>query len=321
MSSSLLRVMVASKTEEALDVNSFELVAPDGGLLPQFSAGAHIDVHGPTGMVRQYSLCNHPFERTRYLIAVLHDPKSRGGSVAMHEQVHVGDLITISAPRNHFPLAQGAARSLLLAGGIGVTPLLCMAEHLSGVDADFEMHYFARSRERTAFRQKLEAADFRQRVVFHFDDASEGCKLDIPALLACQAEGTHLYVCGPAGFLEAVLNSARAQRWPEGQIHYEYFGAVATQAASDLAFSVKIASSGIIYPIAAEKSVLATLLEHGVEIPFSCEQGICGTCATRVLAGEPDHRDQFLTAAERAANKLFLPCCSRAHGPLLVLDL
>ncbi|MCY1166158.1 MAG: PDR/VanB family oxidoreductase [Pseudomonadota bacterium] len=320
MDHSLLTVRVATKKEEALGVSSFELIAPDGGSLPPFSAGAHIDVYGPTGIVRQYSLCNHPSERTRYLIAVLRDPKSRGGSAAMHDQVQVGDIIRISAPRNLFPLAQGARRSLLLAGGIGVTPILCMAEHLSDGDAAFEMHYFARSRERTAFQARIAQAAFRKSVAFHFDDEPSGQKQDIATLLASQDEDTHLYVCGPGGFLDAVLNAARAQQWPAEHIHYEYFGATA-KTGQNLPFSVRIASSGAIYAIAADKSVVAALSVQGVEIAVSCEQGICGTCLTRVLAGEPDHRDQFLSNEERAANNQFLPCCSRARSPMLVLDL
>ena len=321
MSGPLLSVQVARKTPEALDVASFELVAPDGSLLPAFTAGAHIDVHGPGGLVRQYSLCNHPSERARYLIAVLRDPKSRGGSLAMHERVQAGDLLKISPPRNLFPLAAQARCSLLLAGGIGVTPIVCMAEQLASTDAVFEMHYFARSRERTAFHERLALSAFSQKVAFHLDDNAAAQKVAIPALLAAQGADTHLYVCGPAGFLEAVLTAARAQHWPEDQLHFEFFGASAKPEARDQAFEVQIASSGKIYRIATDKSVVATLAEFGVDIPTSCEQGICGTCLTGVLAGEPDHRDQYLSDEERSANKQFLPCCSRSCSPLLVLDL
>ncbi len=321
---SFLDVRVAKKSEEAPGIHSFELVDPRGGVLPAFSAGAHIDVHGPTGFVRQYSLCNHPAERTRYLIAVLRDPQSRGGSAAMHEQVQPGDTLRISTPRNLFPLAPEAPHSLLLAGGIGITPILCMAEHLADGGSSFEMHYFARSRERAAFQQRIAQSGFHQQVAFHFDDEPVTTRQSLPALLASQRAGTHLYVCGPRGFLEAVLGAARARQWPEALLHYEYFGAAAVNAAGstkDTAFEVKLASSGLICTVAAGQTVVAALAARGVEIPVSCEQGICGTCLTRVLSGKPDHRDQFLTPEEHAANDQFLPCCSRASGPLLVLDL
>lgn len=321
---SLLDVRVTKKSEEAPGIHSFELVEPHGGVLPAFSAGAHIDVHGPTGIVRQYSLCNHPAERSRYLIAVLRDPQSRGGSQAMHEQVQPGDILRISRPRNLFSLAPDSPHSLLLAGGIGITPIVCMAEHLADGGGSFEMHYFARSREKTAFHGRIGRSRFHQQVTFHFDDEPATTRQSLPALLASQRAGTHLYVCGPRGFLEAVLGAARARQWPEALLHYEYFGAAAVDAAGaakDTAFEVKLASSGLTCTVAAGQTVVAALAARGVEIPVSCEQGICGTCLTRVLSGKPDHRDQFLTPEEHAANDQFLPCCSRACGPLLVLDL
>ncbi|MBS0440423.1 MAG: oxidoreductase [Proteobacteria bacterium] len=321
MSGGLLSVRVARKSIEAEDICSLELVSADGAPLPAFAAGSHVDVQLPGGPTRQYSLCNDPAETHRYLIAVLRDPRSRGGSAAVHERVNVGDTLVISAPKNHFALAHDASSHLLLAGGIGVTPLLCMAERLAHAGADFEMHYCTRSPARTAFRQRIAASAFAARVAFHFDDGEAAQKLDIAALLAAPRAGRHLYVCGPKGFMDAVLGSARAQGWPQAQIHYEFFGADAAPAAGDGGFEVMLASSGRVIKVAPDRSVVQALAEAGVSVATSCEQGVCGTCLTRVIEGEPDHRDLYLTPQEQAANDQFLPCCSRAKSARLVLDL
>lgn len=315
-----LQVKVAARREEAEGIIGLELVAVDGGPLPEFAAGAHIDVHLPGGLLRQYSLCNAPHERHRYQIGVLRDPQSRGGSLAVHDALKVGDLITISAPRNQFAL-QPAPHSLLLAGGIGVTPILCMAEALATAGDSFELHYCARSPMRQAFRERIAASTFADRVVHHYDDGEADQKLDLDALLSRTDPATRLYVCGPTGFIAHVLETARRRGWPESQLHFEYFGAAPVQADGNTAFDVKLASSGQVYAIPAGRTVIQVLAEHGVDVPVSCEQGICGTCLTRVLEGEPDHRDQYLTDEERAANDQFTPCCSRAKSALLVLDL
>ena len=310
MSTATIRVRVARKTQEALDICSYELVATDGTALPGFSAGSHVDVHLPGGLTRQYSLCNDASETHRYLVGVLRDPASRGGSLAMHDTVQEGDVLQISAPKNHFPLAHGASRSLLLAGGIGVTPILCMAERLSVLGGKFEMHYATRSRDRTAFAARIQQAPYASRVQFHFDDGAPEQKLDVGRVLTGAGAGTHLYVCGPKGFMDHVLSTAHAQGWPEAEMHYEFFGAVVAKTDEDQSFRVKLASSGRIILVAA-----------GVEVPTSCEQGVCGTCLTRVLEGEPDHKDFYLTPAEQAANDQFMPCCSRSKSPMLVLEL
>jgi vanillate O-demethylase ferredoxin subunit len=316
-----LHVRVARKTVEALDICTFELVDVDGGALPAFSAGSHIDVQLPNGLTRQYSLCNDPSESHRYLIGVLKDPATRGGSLAMHELVKEGDVLVISTPKNHFPLAHDARRSLLLAGGIGVTPILCMAERLAIVGEAFEMHYCTRSLERTAFRDRILRSSFAVDVRFHFDDGAVGQKLDIGALLAMPQPSVHVYVCGPKGFMDAVLGAARGAGWPETQLHYEFFSAAPVKSEADGSFQVKLASSGRIVVVPKARSVVQALAEVGVDIATSCEQGVCGTCLTRVLEGEPDHRELFLTPEEQAANDQFTPCCSRSKSPLLVLDL
>jgi vanillate O-demethylase ferredoxin subunit len=318
-----LSVRVARKTQEATDICSLELVSTDGSALPGFSAGSHVDVHLPGGVVRQYSLCNDPAETHRYLIAVLRDPGSRGGSVAVHDAVKEGDELEISEPKNHFALAHEAQRSLLLAGGIGVTPILCMAERLAVTGADFEMHYATRSRDRMAFIERIQGSAFAGKVQFHFDDGAPEQRLDLQALLAQPQAGTHLYVCGPKGFMDAVLGAARAAGWGEAQLHWEFFSAGADTAprTGDEAFEVQLASSGRVVVVPPDKTVVQALAEAGVEVLVSCEQGVCGTCLTRVLQGTPDHRDVYLTPEEQEANDQFTPCCSRAKSARLVLDL
>jgi vanillate O-demethylase ferredoxin subunit len=317
----MLAVRVARKATEAVDICTFELVAVDGAPLPAFSAGSHVDVALPNGLTRQYSLCNDPLETHRYLIGVLRDPASRGGSQVLHDQVQEGQVLQISAPKNHFPLVHEAGRSLLLAGGIGVTPILCMAERLALTGADFEMHYCTRSRERTAFHGRIASSAYAPQVQFHFDDGAAEQKLDLTAVLATPQTGVHLYVCGPKGFMDAVLSTARAQGWPESQLHHEFFGAEVAPSASDVSFEVQLASSGRTITVARDQTVTQALSEAGVDVQTSCEQGVCGTCLTRVLEGVPDHKDQYLTPEEQAANDQFTPCCSRAKTALLVLDL
>jgi vanillate monooxygenase ferredoxin subunit len=321
MNDSLLTLRVAHRRIEAEDIVSFELVSPNGCELPAFDAGAHIDVHVPSGPVRQYSLCNSPDERYRYQIAVLRDDQSRGGSAGMHEAVCEGDEIRVSAPRNHFPLAQGNVKHLLLAGGIGLTPLLCMAEHLGRAGASFEMHYCARSRMRAAFLERIAGSPWAGHVQYHFDDGDDAQRLDFYVLLAQPQADTHLYVCGPQGFMNAVLDTARTMGWPDHQLHYEFFAGAPIRSANDGAFEVRLARSGRIVPIPAQRTVIQALADAGVDVPVSCEQGICGTCITRVIDGKPDHRDLYLSPEEQARNDQFLPCCSRAKSRMLVLDL
>ncbi len=321
MNAAELQVRVTAKVAEAEGVASFELVDVEGRALPAFSAGSHVDVHVPGGLTRQYSLCNHPGESHRYLIAVLDEPTSRGGSRAMHQHVQVGDVLRISTPRNHFPLAHGAAHSVLLAGGIGVTPILCMAERLAVTGGAFEMHYCTRSPARTAFRQRIAASSFAAQVHFHHDDGDAAQKLQLAPLLAAVKPGVHLYVCGPKGYMDWVLGSARAAGWPAEQLHYEFFGAEVAPSDSDAAFEVQLASSGRIIVVPKDQTVVQALAAAGVQVLTSCEQGVCGTCLTRVLEGECEHKDMYLTPEEQAANDQFTPCCSRAKSARLVLDL
>ncbi|MCE4061119.1 PDR/VanB family oxidoreductase [Pandoraea sputorum] len=316
-----MKVRLANKRDVATDICEFELVSADGSALPPFTAGAHIDVHVADGLIRQYSLCNAPGETHRYCVGVLRDPQSRGGSVGMHA-LTVGTDIEISAPRNHFPLADGAKHSILLAGGIGVTPILCMAEALAASGASFEVHYCTREPARTAFRDRFASVGIADKTQFYFD--SEGARADLDAILAQPSGGKHLYVCGPAGFIDAVLTRAEAAQWPEGNVHREYFAAPVsanTDGEGDQPFQVKLHSSGRVIDVKAGETIVAALAAQGVEVQMSCEQGVCGTCLTRVVDGTPEHRDVYLTDDERAANDQILPCCSRSKSPVLVLDL
>ena len=312
------QVKVLRRREEAQDIASFELARADGGALPPFSAGSHIDVHLPIGLVRQYSLVNDPHDAAHYRIGVLRDPDSRGGSASMHAHVHEGDMLTISEPRNHFPLVH-APHTILLAGGIGVTPLLCMAQRLAATGASFELHACNRSLARSAFVEEMRA--FGERFQLHLDDGDAAQKLDLPAALTKAPASSRICVCGPTGFIDFVVNTAKAQGFPDDHVHLEYFGAAAQDSSGNREFEVRLASTGQTYTIPADKSVTAALSEQGVEIMVSCEQGVCGTCLTRVLEGEVDHRDQYLTDEEKACHDQFLPCCSRAKSPMLVLDL
>jgi vanillate O-demethylase ferredoxin subunit len=319
MSDMLFEVLVARKAMAALDIVELDLLPLNGSALPAFSAGAHIDVEVRPGLLRQYSLCNDPAETHRYQIGVLREPNSRGGSIAVHEELAEGRRIRIGAPRNRFPLVP-AQRSLLFAGGIGVTPLLSMAEQLARDEAAFEMHYCTRSPGRTAFAARIAASAYAHQVCIHHDDGPPAQRLDLHRVLPAPHEQTHLYVCGPRGYIDWVCRTAEAAGWAPAQIHVEHFAGAGPQA-DERSFEVRLARGGVTLPVPAGRSVAAVLHEHGIALPVSCEQGVCGTCLTRVLAGEPDHRDSYLTDEERCRNDQFLPCCSRSRSACLVLDL
>ncbi len=314
------QVKVAKKFREAEDIVSFELINVSGEALPSFTAGSHIDVHIGNGLIRQYSLCNAPNETYRYVIGVLRDPQSRGGSIAMHDSIQIGDVITISAPKNHFPLL-ASDNVLLLAGGIGVTPILCMAEHLAKDNGTFEMHYCSRSSERTAFRDRIAESSFAKSIHYHFDDGDVQQKLDLARLLSDTHIDTHIYVCGPSGFIDYVAKTAKDSGWQDANIHMEYFAAAKIDVSGDGVFDVKLASSGKIIRVASDKSIVQALFDAGIDVQISCGEGICGTCLTRVLEGIPEHRDLYLTDEEKEANDQLTPCCSRSKSPMLVLDL
>lgn len=311
----VIEVRVAARTPVAEDICLFELTRSDGSALPGFTAGAHIDLHLPGGWVRQYSLCNAPHETHRYQVAVLKAAESRGGSKAVHEALAEGDSLRISEPRNLFALHSAPAPSLLFAGGIGITPLLSMAEALAAAGADFHLHYSARTRERAAFLDRLEA--FGKSVSTRFGETGS----DPLELIAAAGPDTHLYVCGPTGYMDFILDAARKAGVSEDRLHREFFTPPETDASADESFTVHIRSTGQDIYVEADQNVAQVLEANGVFVPLSCEQGICGTCLTRVLEGVPDHRDHYLTDEEHAANDQFTPCCSRSKTKRLVLDL
>ncbi|MFG1210980.1 PDR/VanB family oxidoreductase [Xanthobacter flavus] len=318
MTSAWFDVRVVSRAIAARDILSLVLEAADGSALPPFDAGAHVDLQLPNGLVRQYSLCNAPAQPERYQLGILLEPNGRGGSLSAHQDIREGDLVRISPPRNLFPLVP-APHALLLAGGIGITPILSMAEDLGARSTPFELHYCVRSPDRAAFRERLQEAPFAAAVNMHFDDLPE-TMLRLPEVLTAQPAGTHLYVCGPGGFIDFVTATARAGGWPDGRIHLERF-ASEIPSGEQRPFEIEIAGTGKVITVPADQSAAAALAAAGVAIPLSCEQGICGTCAMEVLSGIPDHRDMYLSDEERAANDCFTPCCSRAHTPRLVVRL
>lgn len=321
MTDALLTARVVRKKLETENICCVELVSDGTQPLPPFTAGSHIDVHLPGGFIRQYSLSNNPLEIGKYVIGVLREPTSRGGSLAMHNAVSEGDHIQISAPRNHFPLAENAREHILFAGGIGVTPILSMALHLSAAGQHFTMHYCTRSQAHTAFLDVLAAPEFSGCVTHYFADAGSAKQLNLEATLGAPRDSVHIYTCGPKGFMEWVLDTARKMGWPEPQLHYEFFAGEEVDLSNAGSFDVKIASTGQVIPIASDQTVTQALARCGIEIQTSCEQGVCGTCLTRVLEGIPEHKDMYLTEEEQALNDQFTPCCSRSRSPMLVLDL
>lgn len=320
-----LAVRVARRWPEARGIEAFELVHPHGDALPAFSAGAHVDVHLPGAMVRPYSICSAPHELWRYLICVLREPASRGGSRALHDAVQEGDVLRIGRPRNLFALAEGASHHLLLAGGIGITPILCMAQQLvqAGDGKHFALHYAVQERERAALLGALAAPGLAERSHLYCSSGGEvPARMDIGQLLAQAAAGTHVYACGPARFVQAVQSAAAAQGWAGERVHVELFAAPQLlRSHGDAAFELVLARSGRVVDVPAGCSATEALAAAGVAVPTSCAQGVCGTCLMGVVSGVPDHRDMYLSAEEQLRNDQFLPCCSRALTGRLVVDL
>jgi len=315
-----LSLQVLAKRAIARDITLFELAAPDGGALPAFEAGAHIAVTTPNGLLRRYSLCNPPSERHRYLIAVQRDEAGQGGSKSMVDELAAGDTVAVSAPLNYFPLAPQAAHTLLLAGGIGITPLLSMVHELQARQADFQLIYCARFPENTAFLDQLATPELADKVHVHHSHGDPARSFAIEPLLANYAEGTHLYCCGPRRLMQAVR--AASKHWPAGTVHLEDFGTSEDpKAAGDRAFAVHLAHSKITVGVPADVSILEALRSRGVPAPSSCESGTCGSCRTRLLAGKVDHRDYVLDDEEHDTDIMI--CVSRAERDceLLVLDL
>ena len=320
MTEDTIEVRVKRISYEADRINSYELVSPAGGDLIPFTAGGHIDLHLSNRMIRGYSLVNDQRERHRYVVAVNKEPAGRGGSRFVHDNLRVGDIIRVSRPRNNFGLCEEAEHSILIGGGIGITPLLSMIRRLDALGRASELVYAARTRPAAAFLDELAALGLNGRlnVQLDFDDERSGRVFDLPAVVGRAPAQAHLYCCGPQPMLEA-FERATADR-PANHVHVEYFQAKAPPAIEG-GFEVRLARSNRTIAINPGKTILDALLDAGIAANHACSEGVCGTCETRVIDGIPDHRDQFLSKEEQAANKTMMICCSGARSATLVLDL
>jgi phthalate 4,5-dioxygenase reductase component len=295
----------------AEDIHLFELRDPAGGEMPPFSAGSHISLRVPGGLLRKYSLCNDPAERDRYVIAVKREPNGRGGSESLIRDAAIGHEIPVSAPVNNFALAKSPAGYLFVAGGIGITPIMAMIRELAAAGGRFKLYYCTRSPEATAFRDEL--AEFGRNVVVHHDGGDLARALDLWPIL--EKPKGQLYCCGPRGLMQAVRDMTG--HWSPSAVHFEAFTDAAPRP-DDRPFRVRLARSGQTIEVPVGTTILEALHAHGVEAPCSCESGTCGTCRTRLLAGEADHRDLVLGDEERETN--IMVCVSRALGDELVID-
>lgn len=319
-----LYLRVTDIRAEARDVMSLALAAEDGTALPSVSAGSHLDIELRPGLIRSYSIC--AWEGDGYRVGVGLNANGRGGSRHVHHRLRVGDALRAGLPRNHFPLATGASRHVFVAGGIGITPLLAMARACQMAAEDWTLIYCARSRLRAAFLDELVALGGRDRVETWFAE-EDGAAWDAAARLsAAPAAGEHVYCCGPGGLMQAVADATR--HYPPAQVHFEWFAAPAAEVAPagtgpqpDRGFQLRLARSGMNLTVGADETVLACLERAGVEVPWSCREGLCGSCQAGVLAGDIDHRDMVLSTAEQQAGSSMMVCVSRARGECLTLDL
>lgn len=300
---------------EAEGVHSYRFVPLSGETFPPFEAGAHVNVTLGDGITRSYSLLNDPADPSYYEIAVHLSPTSKGGSKYIHEHWHVGLVVEMTEPSNNFPLEEGAEHTVMIAGGIGITPLLSMIDRLDAIGKPWELHYVAQSPERAAFVEQLTGRD---NVHVQFDGIEGGEPLDLKGIVEAAPKQAHLYCCGPQGMLDAYKGFAEGR--PKGHVHLEYFTAD-TQIATEGGFIVELAKSGQTFEIKEGERILDVLLDNGVDVVFACSEGTCGTCETRVIEGEPDHRDFFLTDDEKESGEMMMVCCSGCKSDKLVLDL
>ncbi|MFD1559434.1 PDR/VanB family oxidoreductase [Paraburkholderia silviterrae] len=271
--------------------------------------------------MRQYSLCNAPDETDRYILGVKREPDSRGGSSAVHAEDREGQTLQISPPRNHFALHGDASRAVLFAAGIDITPLLAMAQALFHGGRDFSLHYFTRSPGHVAFSERLQPLESVAGALHVYTGARvEDTARAVAGALHGLDPSSHVYACGPAPIMSMVQTCIGA-RLPVSHFHVEHFAAPASETAGDALFEVVAARSGVRCVVPPGESIAGALRRHGVEVEVSCEQGVCGTCITRVLAGQPDHRDVYLSEAEKASGEQMTPCCSRSLSPVLELDI
>ena len=313
-----IEVLLRSITYEAEDVISLDLRPVATQMLPAFTAGSHIELQLRNGLRRSYSLANPQHERHRYCIAVQHEPTGRGGSRFIHESVRVGDVLTISAPRNNFPLVETAERCVLIAGGIGITPIWCMVQRLVSLTQPWRLFYAVRSRRRAAYLDAILELGGQQNVHLHFDDERHGEFLHLAAVVQDVAPGTHFYCCGPLPMLAAFEQATAGL--PADTVHVEYFAAKEPVAVKG-GFDVVLARSQRSVFVPDNSTILDALVAAGIAVEHSCLEGVCGTCETKVIEGIPDHRDMVLSAQERASNRTMMICCSGCKSDRLVLDL
>lgn len=320
MSDSIARKLkVSARTDDRGNIARIRLVPEDGGAITPFEAGAHLDLYLPDiDMWRQYSLCSDPSETEFYEIGVLRDPVSRGGSEKVHETAVEGAAFLVEGPRNHFPLEEKAQTTVLLGGGIGITPMIAMAKRLHAAGKGFTLHYCTRTEDVTAFLDDLKTAPFSDRVVFHYDDQDASQKLDLARDLPAPDDDTHIYVCGPQGFMDWVIEHAEGAGHATDHVHREYFSSDVELTGDS--FEVECRQSGVTLQIGPNDTIAKSLAFVGIKVELKCEEGVCGTCLTDVLEGDIDHRDQFLTEDEREDGDVMCVCCSRGRGKL-VLDI
>jgi phthalate 4,5-dioxygenase reductase component len=297
-------------------IHMLEFRDATGQPLPQFSAGAHIAVRVPSGMLRKYSLCNDPAERDRYLVAVKREANGRGGSTDLIDHVKAGDELMVAAPVNDFELPPRAQDFLFIAGGIGITPIMAMIRELRAQGKRFRLYYLSRSPETTAFIDELSAPEIKDSVTIHYDGGDPANSLDLRPVLAERKNREHLYCCGPRPLMEVVR--AFTDHWSSAAVHFEAFSDAETHKPTDRPFNVRLAQSGAVIEVAADKTILEALREHGLEVPSSCESGTCGTCRTKLIAGRTEHRDLVLHDHERADTIMI--CVSRALSDEITID-
>jgi tetrachlorobenzoquinone reductase len=315
----LIGVRLTAIEDIARDTKLYTFARAEGGELPPYTPGAHIDLHLPNGLVRQFSLAAPNCDPDTYVVGIKRDAASRGGSRYIIDEMRVGDEIKISAPRNTFPLIEGAEHVVLIAGGIGITPIWCMAQELAAHKRSWKLHYACQSRQDMAFLETLQKLD-PEFVALHFDDEAGGKFLDLAAAIAAAPPNAHFYCCGPNPMLKA-FEAAAASR-PRGNVHVEYFTPKDDAAGAHMGgFWVELARSGEEYFIPEGKKVLEVLFDAGCDVDYSCELGICGACKTRVISGIPEHHDSVLSEEEQATNTEVMICCCGCKTERLVLDM
>ena len=297
-------------------IHLMEFRSADGRPLPEFSAGAHITIRVPNGLMRKYSLCNDPAERDRYAIAVKREATGRGGSANLIDTVKAGDELMVAAPVNDFRLPQRGQDFLFIAGGIGITPIMAMIRQVQAEGKRFRLFYCTRSPETTAFLDELSKPEFKNKVTIHHDHGDPGRSLDLRPVLLERKNREHLYCCGPRPLMEAVRDMTG--HWSSAAVHFEAFSEAETHKPTDKPFKVRLARSGEVIEVPADKTILEVLRAHGLEVPSSCETGTCGTCRTKLLAGQADHRDLVLAEHERADHIMI--CVSRARSDEITID-